>query len=102
MAATVNTLATDADLTALKNDVDQYIGENGVFNVNVGGLTITRGEFQIVMTGDQLQFRHNGDVVAYLSNQKLYITQAQITSDMQIGNFIWKNRDGRLTLMKVT
>lgn len=44
------------------------------------------GRFKTQITDQQLAFTDSGNVVAYLSNQELYITTARIVNALQIGN----------------
>ena len=49
-----------------------------------------KGRFETQITDQKLAFKDNGEEVAYISNQEMYITKATITDQMQIGNFIIK------------
>ena len=44
------------------------------------------GKFKTQITDQKLSFQESGKEVAYLSNQELYITQAQILNSLQLGN----------------
>lgn len=44
-------------------------------------------DFKAVISNEKISFRQNGVEVAYLSNNTLYVTSAQILSDMQLGAF---------------
>lgn len=101
--ATIQTnLAKYVNRTEL-NEVDafvkKYLGDKGYVKVNNQGLVITQGQFSVVITGDRMIFQENGNSVAYLTNQKLFITKSEVTQEMKIANFVWSNRNGRLTLM---
>jgi len=91
--------AARTDLNAIDTFVRKYLGENGYVKINNQGLVITQGQFSVVITGDRMIFQENGNSVAYLTNQKLFITKSEVTQEMKIANFIWSNRNGRLTLM---
>lgn len=91
--------AARTDLNAIDAFVKKYLGDNGYVKINNQGLVITQGRFSVVITGDMMIFQDNGNPVAYLSNQKLFITKSEVTQEMKIANFVWTNRDGRLTLM---
>lgn len=91
--------AARTDLNAIDAFVKKYLGDNGYVKINNQGLVITQGQFSVVITGDRMIFQENGNSVAYLTNQKLFITKAEVTQEMKIANFVWTNRDGRLTLM---
>lgn len=45
-----------------------------------------QGRFKTQITDQQLAFTDSGNVVAYLSNQELFITMARIVNALQIGN----------------
>lgn len=45
-------------------------------------------------TSDKVSFRVNGQEVAYVSNQKLYITNAEITGSMTIDNWLISHTNG--------
>ena len=91
--------AARTDLNAIDAFVRKYLGDNGYVKINNQGLVIAQGQFSVVITGDRMIFQENGNSVAYLTNQKLFITKAEVTQEMKIANFVWTNRDGRLTLM---
>lgn len=56
--------------------------------------------FKLRITNTATQFLDGSTVVAYVSNNKLYIDQAEVLSELQLGNFIWKKRsNGNLGLM---
>lgn len=44
-------------------------------------------DFKVVISNERIRFLQNGLEVAYLSNSKLYVTSAEILSDMQLGAF---------------
>lgn len=49
-------------------------------------------DFQMVISNEKISFLQNGVEVAYLSNNKLYITDAQITGSLRIGNYLFQQR----------
>ena len=64
--------------------------------------SVTLGDTEsmhIVLSAGRLSFYDGESEVAYISTNTLSITSAEIKNDLRIGNFIWKPRDGRLTLM---
>lgn len=72
------------------------------FRVDAEGVTIgkSNSDFDMHMDNTQLQFRQNGRVIAYISNNKLYISDAEITNSLQIGHYTWKIlQDGSMGLM---
>ena len=56
----------------------------------------------LTVENDRIVIRENGVEVAYFSNQKLYITEAEILGSMQLGNFAFLPRDnGNLSFKKI-
>lgn len=57
-------------------------------------------DFKLRITNTEIQFVEGTSIPAYLSNEKLYIEQAEITGELQQGGFVWKKRsNGNLGLM---
>ena len=55
-------------------------------------------DFKVVISNERIRFLQNGVEVAYLSNNKLYVTSAQILSDMQLGAFaFFPRKNGSLS-----
>lgn len=55
-------------------------------------------DFKVVISNEKIRFLQNGDEVAYISNNQLYITNANVTTILRIGNFNFKPRsNGNLT-----
>ena len=72
------------------------------FRIDASGVTIGKSDsdFDMHMDNTQLQFRQSGNVIAYISNNKLYIASAEVTSDLKIGSYIWRSmKDGSLGLL---
>lgn len=56
-------------------------------------------DFKVVISNERIRFLQNNIEVAYISNQKLYITNAEITDRLDIGNFYFSPRsNGNMTL----
>ena len=77
-ATKIDTVTSHLDFTQ-SGFVEIYATTNG-----------TKGRFSTQITDQKLAFKDNGEEVAYISNQEMYITKATITDQMQIGNFIIK------------
>ena len=59
------------------------------------GGTITLGDatgLHITLSSGELGFWQGATKVAYINQNKLYITQSEVTTDMKIGSFLWKRR----------
>lgn len=56
-------------------------------------------DFKVVISNEQIDFLQNNVRVAYISNQQLYITNAKVTTKLEIGNFAFFPRDnGNMTM----
>ena len=56
-------------------------------------------DLHIILDSGELGFYQGAQKVAYINTQKLFITTAEVTTELRIGNFIWKPRYGRLSLI---
>ena len=55
--------------------------------------------FKTTLDNEKLAFSQNDTEIAYISNNKMYITNTEITSEMQIGKWVWTiSPKGNLTL----
>lgn len=116
-----DTAAVDEAFSAYRTETEGYIrtgiveydGETPLYGVAVGqglltktvtlanGSTATEIEpkqFRSVFTAQKLSFYQDEREVAYLSNQRLYITDAQITGRLYFGDNWEVNHDSGLTL----
>lgn len=57
-------------------------------------------ELELEIANDRISFLQDGAEVAYFSNRKLYITDAQILHSLQIGNFAYMPRTNGNTSFK--
>jgi len=78
--------------------VEKYIRlEDGEVIIGVVDNPVT-----LTLTHDRISFRQNGMEVAYMSNNKLYITDGEFLTSVKIGSFQFVPRDnGNLSFMKV-
>lgn len=93
--------ASSTDLQATRGIVDQYLGDNGAIKLDNTGILLSRGQFQLLITSQELDFLDAGQTVASLSNQALNITSAIITSNLTLEPFKWVVSTNRLTLMRI-
>ena len=76
------------DGKALTSDAESVISEDSAF------------PFTFRVVNDRLAFYMNDTEVAYLSNNKLYVTQAEILSKLIIGKFAFEPQtNGNLSLI---
>lgn len=60
-------------------------------------------ELELQISKDRISFLQDGAEVAYFSNRKLYVTDAEILHSLQIGNFAYVPRaNGNVSWKKVT
>lgn len=69
------------------------------------GLELGRSDspLKAKLSNEKLAFEHNGVEVAYISNQKMYITEANVTDKLSVGNengvcFEWRTTRGGIGL----
>ena len=88
-----NVTVIDAVQGVIKADVG--IRDGKIVGIGKSGNPLT---FRVV--NDRLAFYMNNTEVAYLSNNKLYVTQAEILATMQIGKFAFEPQsNGNLSLI---
>lgn len=59
-------------------------------------------ELELQITNDRISFLQDGAEVAYFSNRKLYVTDAEILHSLQLGNFAFMPRaNGNLSFKKI-
>lgn len=119
IAARLNTLAEQTDssftwtiqqLELLQGDVESGHSDMGqqladimsYMTFDTSGLTIGKAgnPFTFRVVNDRLAFFMNNSEVAYLSNNKLYVTQAEILTKLQIGKFAFEPQtNGNLSVI---
>lgn len=87
----VENIVTGYDIEGLADDLDDLqskIETYMTFDFDTTGLKIGKqgSRFDTVITNSELQFRDSGNVVAYINDNKLYITVAEIKEKLTIGN----------------
>ena len=56
--------------------------------------------FKTVLDNDRLAFYQDNTVIAYINNNKMNITNAEIKDELTLGNLSWVNSNGHLRLRK--
>lgn len=64
-------------------------------------LLTSANSFAARFTNQKLAFLDAGQEVASISNKKLYIDQAEVTGQLQIGDYAWVHRSGHMSLKYV-
>lgn len=57
-------------------------------------------DFKVVISNERIRFLQNNIEVAYISNNKLYITNANVTTRLDIGLFSWMPRNNGNTTLR--
>lgn len=87
----------DEEINARKQYM-QFDPNNGL---TIGDLTDTDA-YSVQLTSTAMQFRAGSTVAAYVSNDRLYINNAEVVSTLRIGNFAFLPRDnGHMSLQYV-
>lgn len=88
--------ATTEEQLSEWNDYIRFEGGNIILGKSGNSITCK-------ITNDRLSFLQNGIEIAYLSNNQLNISKANVTNRLQIGNFVLQAKsDGGLTIAKST
>lgn len=70
--------------------LEQKINLNGEYNgdqaIILTAESFSSGKFELALTNNRLAFLEGNKEIAYMSNQELFITHAQITESLRIGN----------------
>lgn len=104
---------TTQGITAVINRVEAVEGENAevgeilaayqlTFRIDADGVTIGKSDsgFDVRIDNEKLSFRENGQEIAYVSNSQLFITAAEITQSLTIGNYHFSRmKDDSLALL---
>lgn len=104
---------TAQGITAVINRVETVESENAevgeilaayqlTFRMDADGVTIGKSNsgFDVRIDNEKLSFRESGQEIAYVSNSQLFITAAEITQSLAIGNYRFSRmEDGSLALL---
>lgn len=83
------------------NDRKQYMQFDPDTGLTIGDLT-NADAYSVQLTSTAMQFRAGNTVAAYVSNDRLYINNAEIVNTLRIGNFAFLPRDnGHMSLQYV-
>lgn len=94
-----------ADIAAVATGTDAEFEEIRKYIRFVDGKILlgeVGNELELEIANDRISFLQDGAEVAYFSNRKLYITDAQVLHSLQIGNFAFMPRaNGNLSFKKI-
>ena len=92
-----------ADIAAVSAGTDAEFEEIRKYIRFVDGMILlgeVGNELELQISNDRISFMQDGAEVAYFSNRKLYITDAQVLHSLQIGNFAFMPRANGNTSFK--
>ena len=87
-----------SDVNSLSVSVAKFVELNSYVSIGTydGNPCIELGkednDFKLRITNTQIQFIDGTVTPAYLTNQKLYIENAEVTNELQFGGFVWNIR----------
>ncbi len=94
----------NADLQAVAAGTDAEFEEIKKYIRFVDGKILlgeVGNELELKIANDRINFLQDGAEVAYFSNRKLYVTDAEILHSLQLGSFAWMPRaNGNLSFKK--
>ena len=94
-----------ADIEAVANGADAEFEEIKKYIRFVDGQILlgeVGNELELQIANDRISFLQDGAEVAYFSNRKLYVTDADILHSLQLGNFAFMPRaNGNLSFKKI-
>lgn len=70
-----------ASITELRKHITLDNGDIVLWNNN--------SEFSVRITNTDIRFMQSGQKIAYISNSKLFISQAEVTDSMTMGSYMW-------------
>lgn len=92
------------DIESLANGTDAEFEEIKKYIRFIDGKILlgeVGNELELEIANDRICFLQDGAEVAYFSNRKLYVTDAQILHSLQLGNFAYMPRpNGNLSFLK--
>ena len=94
----------DAVRDQVQDQVNQYRKEQEQwmnFDTDTG-LTIGAldSNFAVNVSNDEIAFKQGNDTVAYINDQKLMITNAEVLNELRIGNYVFRPRaNGNMSLI---
>lgn len=106
LGESVTNVQTQVGATAdrLDEEIDtrkQYMQFDPDNGLTIGDLTNTDA-YSVQLTSTAMQFRAGNTVAAYVSNDRLYINNAEVVNTLRIGNFAFLPRDnGHMSLQYV-
>ena len=93
--------ATNNELAAEVDARRQYMSFDSVNGLMIGDMS-DEAAYRMQLTSNRLEFKAGDAIAAYVSNEQLYINNAQVLSTLRIGGFAWLPREnGHMSLQYV-
>ena len=93
--------ATNRELAAEVDARRQYMSFDSVNGLMIGDMS-DEAAYRMQLTSNRLEFKAGDAIAAYVSNEQLYINNAQVLSTLRIGGFAWLPREnGHMSLQYV-
>lgn len=93
--------ATNHELAAEVDARRQYMSFDSVNGLMIGDMS-AEAAYRMQLTSTRLEFKAGDATAAYVSNEQLYINNAQVLSTLRIGGFAWLPREnGHMSLQYV-
>ena len=93
--------ATNRELDAEVDARRQYMSFDSVNGLMIGDMS-DEAAYRMQLTSNRLEFKAGDAIAAYVSNEQLYINNAQVLSTLRIGGFAWLPREnGHMSLQYV-
>lgn len=77
--------ATNEELALQTETIEKYL----TFGDDYLVIGTSANKFNVQITNEAINFRNGEQVLAYMTNQKLYIAESQVTTSQQIGSYMW-------------
>lgn len=88
---------SDEAIRQFRTELEQYLSFSQETGLILGSPS---SDVLIQLVNDRMSFKQNGVEVAYISNDKLYINNAEINDKLKMGHYIWTpRRSGNLSLI---
>jgi len=86
-------------LEGLSEDIANF---QTTFRLSGEGLEIGRAEdpFKLFLTNNKMSILDSGSDVAYVSDRKMFITEAEITNSFKVGNHLIERYSDEITLVR--
>ena len=80
-----------------KKEQEQYMNFDTDTGLTIGAID---SDFAVNVSNNEIAFKQGNDTVAYINNQKLMITDAEVLNELRIGNYVFRPRaNGNMSLV---